>query len=82
MAVLEPAAIRCGLLPKETWTMTVGEIIAVITERGKEREDNRRFLDSLNGQSCAIAVSSHVPNANVRPLDYMITKIKGALHRG
>lgn len=74
MATLEPAAIRCGLLPKETWTMTIAEILAVITERGKEKEYGQAFLDALNGQNCAVNVVAHAPRAHPRPRDFMITE--------
>lgn len=74
MAVLEPAAIRCGLMPEDTWRMTIAEIMAVITERTKEKDSWQTFLDILNGQNCAVNIVAHAPKANPKPRDFMVTE--------
>lgn len=78
MAVLEPALIRCGLVPGDTWTMTIGEMLATIRARGREKSEYWKYLDVLNGQNCMITFLTRAPKANVAPKDFMITKkVKG-----
>lgn len=76
MTVLEPAAIRCGLLPADLWTMTIGEIEAVIkelTEKEHKRiRDEHEFLDLLNGKFCSLYASFH--GVESCPGDHMVTK--------
>jgi hypothetical protein len=74
MVVLEPAAIRCGLLPRELWTMTPAEIITVIREKTKDKEDKQKFMDLLNGKNCAVNFLLHAPKSHPKPSDFMITQ--------
>jgi len=79
MAVLEPAAIRCGLLPGELWGMTPAEMMAVIHGRAKDREDKEKFMDLLNGQNIAFNFQLQVPKSHPKPSDFMITQ-RGIKH--
>ena len=54
MAIIDPIAIRCGLLPRELPGMTFAEINQVIEERMNQKESDRRFLDILNAVKCNV----------------------------
>jgi hypothetical protein len=74
MAIIEPLAIRCGLLPADLWTMTPAEMTAVITVRNKGRSEDQEFMDLLNGKACANAFSLAIPGSKPKPRDFMITQ--------
>ena len=82
MAVIEPIAIRYGLLPEELWTMTPAEMISVISGRSKRQVGDREFFDLLNGKACANAVSITVPGSKPKPSDFMVTIQRGKQHHG
>jgi hypothetical protein len=75
MAILEPAAIRCGLKPAELWEMSIADIetvIKTVTEKERKKTDqDHKFQDLLNGKFCSVYASFH--GVESCPSDYMVT---------
>jgi hypothetical protein len=82
MAVIEPMAIRYGLVPAELWTMTPAEMISVISGRRRMQTDDQEFFDLLNAKACANAFSITVPGSKPKPSEFMVTIQRGKQHHG